>query len=59
MQIWRWVLLIGLLFLITYDPSTRTMANFFEGPMVEGDRHGGPAPTSETQIDSYSSDDDR
>lgn len=59
MQIWRWVLLIGLLFLITYDPSTRTMANFFEGPMVEGDRHGGPASTSETQIDSYSSDDDR
>lgn len=59
MQIWRWVLLIGLLFLITYDPSTRTMANFFEGPMVEGDRHGGPAPTSETQIDSYSGDDDR
>ena len=59
MQIWKWVLAIGLLFLITYNPSTRTLANFFEGPMVEGGRHGGPTYAREAQIDSDSGDDDR
>jgi hypothetical protein len=60
MQIWKWLLILGLLFLITYNPSTRTLADFFERPMVvEGDRHGRSTYDSrETQSDSGASDDD-
>lgn len=62
MQIWKWLLMLGLLFLITYNPSTRTLADFFERPIVvEGDRHGRSTRNvdpRETQSDSGASDDD-
>jgi hypothetical protein len=33
MQIWKWVLLLGLLFVITYQPSGKA-SNFFTEPIV-------------------------
>jgi hypothetical protein len=30
MQFWPWILLLGILFLITYDPRTGTLAEFYE-----------------------------
>jgi len=32
MQIWRWLLLLGLLFLITYNPSSGTVNKYIEEP---------------------------
>jgi hypothetical protein len=58
MQIWRWLLLFGLLFLITYNPSTRTMHNFFEGPMVETENVYLGTASGTPQGDSGPSDDD-
>lgn len=37
MQLWKWMLVIGLLFLITYNPSSGgKVGNFFNDPMVGG-----------------------
>ena len=59
MQIWPWLLLLGLLFLITYNPSTRTMAKYFDGPTVEKGNVYLPDRTSrEAQSHSDSGDDD-
>jgi len=37
MQLWHWVLLIGLLFLITYSPRTGNLRDFFDTEIPEGD----------------------
>lgn len=37
MQLWHWVLLIGLLFLITYSPRTGNLRDFFDPEIPEGD----------------------
>lgn len=37
MQLWHWVLLIGLLFLITYSPRTGNLKDFFDPETSEGD----------------------
>jgi hypothetical protein len=59
MQLWPWLLLLGLLFLITYDPSTRTMSKYFDGPTVDKGNVYLPDRTSrEAQSDSHPSDDD-
>jgi hypothetical protein len=29
MQLWHWILLLGLVFLITYNPRTGNLSNFF------------------------------
>lgn len=53
MQIWKWLLVIGLVFLITYNPSTRTMSKYFDDPRVETENV--PAkPPRETQGNSRS-----
>jgi len=56
MQLWKWTLLIGLLFLIMYDPSTRTMSKYFDDSRLE--KGNVFVRTRETQGDSGSSDDD-
>ena len=56
MQIWKWLLVIGLLFLVTYNPSTRTLADFFEPSRVVVDDG---LLTGTAQSDSSPSDDDR
>ncbi len=57
MQIWKWLIIIGILFLITYNPSTRTMAKYFDDPRLDtGDVF--PKPKRETQSNSGASDDD-
>ena len=61
MQIWKWLLVIGLLFLITYNPSTRTMAKYFDDSRID---RGNVFPVTsqssrETQSDSGASDDDQ
>jgi hypothetical protein len=43
-QVWPWVLLIGLVFLISYDPSTRNLANYFDQERVETDHGSDGAP---------------
>lgn len=59
MQIWKWVLLIGLLFLIMYDPSTRTMTKYFDDPRLEkGHVFPTNTPEGETQGDRGPGDDD-
>jgi hypothetical protein len=54
MQIWKWLLLIGLLFLITYNPSTQTMSKYFDDPRIDVFTE----PKREAQSDSGASDDD-
>ena len=61
MQLWKWLLIIGILFLITYNPSTRTMAKYFDDPRIEtGDVFisAKSAASREAQSDSSPSDDD-
>jgi len=59
MQLWKWVLLFGLLFAIMYDPSTRTMTKFFDDPRVErGNVFPTNTPSREAQGDRGPSDDD-
>lgn len=59
MQIWKWLLIIGLLFLITYNPSTRTMAKYFDDPRLDtGNVFPDHKPSREAQSDSGASDDD-
>ena len=60
MQIWKWLLIIGLLFLITYNPSTQTMAKYFDDPRIDrGNVFPVTQPSRETQSDSGASDDDQ
>jgi len=60
MQIWKWLVIIGLLFLITYNPSTRTMAKYFDESTVESENvYISARPSREAQSDSGPSDDDR
>ena len=37
MQLWHWVLLLGLVFLITYNPRTGNLSDFFGLDISEGD----------------------
>lgn len=30
MQLWKWFLIIGLIFLVTYNPSSRTLSGYIE-----------------------------
>lgn len=43
MQIWRWLLVLGLLFLITYDPRSGNLAKYYTEPVVEDGKN--PAVT--------------
>ena len=58
MQIWKWLIVLGLIFLITYNPSTRTLSNYFEPPRVDGVIPGTEA-ARETQSYRRPSDDDK
>ena len=50
MQLWHWVLLFGLLFLITYSPTTGNLRDFFDPETSEGHRHDdAPRPSREAQ----------
>ena len=35
-QMWPWILLLGIVFLISYDPGTRNLANYFDQEVVDG-----------------------
>lgn len=62
MQIWKWLLLLGLLFLITYEPSRGggKLMNFFTNDSVGGnDFPTRAAMSGEAQKYSDSSDDDQ
>jgi hypothetical protein len=62
MQIWKWLLMIGLLFLITYQPSRDggKLMNFFTSDSVGGnDFPTRPAMSGEAQKYSNSGDDDQ
>ena len=48
MQLWHWVLLLGLLFLITYSPRTGNLRDFFDLEISEGDVKS-PRPSREAQ----------
>ena len=57
MQIWKWLLVLGILFLITYNPSTRTMSKYFDDPRLDT---GNVIPAEGTpQGDRGSSDDNQ
>lgn len=48
MQIWKWLLVIGLLFLITYNPSSRTFEKYIESDpeiMLAQSSQDGPGAT--------------
>jgi len=63
MQIWKWLLVIGLLFLITYEPSRGgggKLMNFFTNDTVGGNEFPTRAAMSgEAQKYSDSGDDDQ
>jgi hypothetical protein len=52
MQLWHWVLLFGLLFLITYNPRTGNLGDFFGQEISEGDVKS-PRTSREAQSDRY------
>jgi hypothetical protein len=56
MQLWKWLLALGLLFMITYEPSRGggKLMNYF----IHGTVDGTPDVSRETQKYSDSSDDD-
>jgi len=61
MQIWKWLLLLGLLFLITYQPSRGggNLVNYFiHGKVGGNDFPERAAMSGEAQKHSNSSDDD-
>jgi hypothetical protein len=35
MQLWRWLLLFGIIFLITYNPATGKLAKFYQDEKKE------------------------
>jgi hypothetical protein len=37
MQLWQWLLLLGLVFLISYNPRTGNIAKYFGQEISEGD----------------------
>ena len=49
MQLWHWLLLLGLVFLITYNPRTGNLGSFFAKEISVEDRNGA---SRETQSDS-------
>ena len=51
MQLWHWVLLIGLVFLISYSPRTGNLKDFFDYEISEGDVKP-PRPSRKTQSNS-------
>ena len=49
MQFWPWLVILGLVFLISYEPGTRNLAKYFDQERVEVDgstrttqKHSGP-----------------
>jgi hypothetical protein len=60
MQIWKWLVILALLFLITYNPSTRTMSKYFDESTVETENvYISARPSREAQSNSGPGDDDR
>jgi hypothetical protein len=62
MQIWKWLLMLGLLFLITYEPSRGggKLINFFTNDSVGGNGFPErPTMSGEAQKYSDSGDDDQ
>ena len=59
MQIWKWVLVFGILFLITYNPASRgsKVVNYFTSETIGGDGQFPKTPGT-AQKHSYTSDDD-
>ena len=50
MQLWHWVLLLGLVFLITYSPRTGNLRDFFDTEVSEGRQNDDtPRPSREAQ----------
>ena len=49
MQLWHWVLLLGLVFLITYSPRTGNLRDFFDPEVSEGDNVKSPRSSREAQ----------
>ena len=53
MQLWQWLLLLGLVFLISYNPRTGNIAKYFGQEISEGRPNGGvPRSSRKAQSDS-------
>lgn len=51
MQLWHWLLLIGLVFLITYNPRTGKLGKFFESERLVEDRNVGASRKTQSDSD--------
>lgn len=52
MQLWHWILLLGLVFLITYNPRTGNIGKYFGPEIIEGRLHGDPGAPRKAQSNS-------
>lgn len=52
MQLWHWLLLLGLVFMISYNPRTGNLGKYFGSEISEGRRDGNPRTSREAQSDS-------
>jgi hypothetical protein len=55
MQLWHWLLLLGLVFLITYNPRTGNITKYFGSEISERRHDDAQRPPREAQSDSDSS----
>jgi hypothetical protein len=56
MQLWHWLLLLGLVFLITYDPRTGNVVKYFTTPLsveVEDASRNGTSRKAQINSDTY------
>jgi len=53
MQLWQWLLLLGLVFLISYNPRTGNISKYFGSEILEGRPNGdAPRPSRKAQSNS-------
>jgi hypothetical protein len=54
MQLWHWLLLLGLVFLISYNPRTGNLGNFFTREISVEDHNASRETQSDSDTDEHS-----
>lgn len=54
MQLWQWLLLLGLVFLISYNPRTGNLGNYFNTKISVEDRNASRTTQSDSDTDEHS-----
>jgi len=54
MQLWHWVLLLGFLFMMTYNPRTGNLGSFFTPQISVEDNNASRKAQSDSDTDEHS-----